>query len=128
MLTHWGEDQDVFASIARAASSRCRCFRARRQAHGKPGVQPTGPRAADDEVLEQVDPILPGRRLRPTNPLPVALEDAEVARDYLSERKGKRVEVLWPQRGDKVRLVADGRRERAPRLQERQDADDKNDA
>ena len=35
--------------------------------------------------------------------------------EYLSERKGRRVEILRPQRGDRVRLLADGARERASR-------------
>jgi excinuclease ABC subunit C len=57
--------------------------------------------------------------------LPVLLEDAEVRADYLSERKGKRVEVLWPQRGDKVRLVQMAGENARLTFQERQDAGDK---
>ncbi len=47
-----------------------------------------GPRFVPDEVL-----------------LPVVLEDMEVREELLSERKGKKVTLLCPQRGDKVRLV-----------------------
>ena len=37
--------------------------------------------------------------------VPVALEDKEVLEDWLSEKKGKRVSVTLPERGDKVRLL-----------------------
>jgi excinuclease ABC subunit C len=37
--------------------------------------------------------------------LPVELEDADVRAELLSERRGKRVEFLVPQRGDKLRLL-----------------------
>jgi excinuclease ABC subunit C len=37
--------------------------------------------------------------------LPVTLEDRGVREEYLGERKGKRVEILAPQRGDKRQLV-----------------------
>ncbi|HHT9136228.1 MAG TPA: excinuclease ABC subunit UvrC [Candidatus Wunengus sp. YC60] len=37
--------------------------------------------------------------------IPVESADAKLLEEWLSERKGKKVEVLYPQRGDKVRLV-----------------------
>ena len=37
--------------------------------------------------------------------LPVSLEDCEVREEYLGERKGKRVEILCPHRGDRRHLV-----------------------
>ena len=37
--------------------------------------------------------------------LPVVLEDAEVREELLRERKGKKVSILCPQRGDKVRML-----------------------
>jgi excinuclease ABC subunit C len=37
--------------------------------------------------------------------LPVTLEDREAREEYLGERKGKRVEILCPQRGDRRYLV-----------------------
>ena len=37
--------------------------------------------------------------------MPVELEDAAVRAELLSERRGKKVEVFLPQRGDKVRLL-----------------------
>ena len=44
--------------------------------------------------------------------LPVELEDRAAREEYLAERKGKRVEILCPQRGDKRHLVQMARRER----------------
>ena len=37
--------------------------------------------------------------------LPVELEDADVRAELLSERRGRKVEVFVPQRGDKLRLL-----------------------
>ena len=37
--------------------------------------------------------------------IPVESVDAKLLEEWLSERKGKKVEVIYPQRGDKVRLV-----------------------
>lgn len=37
--------------------------------------------------------------------IPVQSADAKLLEEWLSERKGKKVEVIYPQRGDKVRLV-----------------------
>jgi excinuclease ABC subunit C len=45
-------------------------------------------------------PIVPGEVL-----LPVELEEAEALGDVLSEQRGKKVSVLWPQRGEKRGLL-----------------------
>ena len=37
--------------------------------------------------------------------LPIGLEDAEVRAELLTERRGRKVEVIVPQRGDKLRLL-----------------------
>ncbi len=37
--------------------------------------------------------------------IPVESADAKLLSEWLSERKGKKVEVIYPQRGDKVRLI-----------------------
>lgn len=37
--------------------------------------------------------------------IPVQSADAKLLGEWLSERKGKKVEVIYPQRGDKVRLI-----------------------
>ena len=37
--------------------------------------------------------------------IPVQSADAKLLEEWLRERKGKKVEVVYPQRGDKVRLI-----------------------
>jgi len=46
-----------------------------------------------------------GRNLPDEVIVPVALEDADVRAELLSERRGKKVEFLTPQRGEKLRLL-----------------------
>ena len=53
--------------------------------------------------------------------LPVALEDAEVRAEYLSERRGRQVEILVPQRGAKLRLVEMARENARHSFAERRD-------
>ncbi|MGH9426538.1 MAG: excinuclease ABC subunit UvrC, partial [Terriglobia bacterium] len=62
----------------------------------------------DEEVLsELLTQFYQGERFIPDELiLPLPLEDASVREELLSERKGKKVSLLCPQRGDKVRLVA----------------------
>ncbi len=61
----------------------------------------------DEEVLgELLTQFYQGNRFVPDEViLPVVLEDATVREELLAERKGKKVILLCPQRGDKVRLV-----------------------
>lgn len=61
----------------------------------------------DEEVLsELLTQFYQGDRFLPDEVLlPVALEDSAAREELLSERKGKSVVMLHPQRGDKVRLV-----------------------
>jgi excinuclease ABC subunit C len=61
----------------------------------------------DEEVLaELLTQFYQGGRFIPDEILlPLQLEDAEVRSELLGERKGKKVDLGCPQRGDKVRLV-----------------------
>src|SRR5262245_14411376 len=61
----------------------------------------------DEEVLsELLSQFYQGERFLPDEVLlSVVLEDAEVRAELWGERKGKKVAVFCPQRGDKVRLV-----------------------
>jgi len=61
----------------------------------------------DEEVVaELLTQFYQGDRFIPSEVLlPVEVEDAAAREELLSERKGKKVAVLCPQRGDKVRLV-----------------------
>src|SRR4029453_2080239 len=109
VVAHWGADQDVFALYREGGAIEVQVLFVR---DGK--LVSTQSYAFDDwelpdgEVLEAVltqfyqaaardgpDEIL----------LPVALSDAPVRAEYLSERRGRRVSITVPQRGDKARLV-----------------------
>jgi excinuclease ABC subunit C len=106
---HWGADQDVFGLYREGGSIEVQVLFVR---HGT--LVGTIAYAFDDwelpdeEVLEAVltqfyqatDRDVPDEIL-----LPVAVRDAAVRSEYLSERRGKKVVILAPQRGDKVRLV-----------------------
>jgi excinuclease ABC subunit C len=61
----------------------------------------------DEEVLaELLTQFYQGERFIPDEILlPVVLEDADTREELLSERKGKKVAIFHPQRGDKVRLM-----------------------
>ena len=106
---HWGADQDVFGLYREGGAIEVQVLFVR---HGT--LVGTIAYAFDDwelpdeEVLEAVltqfyqattrdvpDEIL----------VPVPLGDAAVRGEYLSERRGRKVVVLAPQRGDKLRLV-----------------------
>jgi excinuclease ABC subunit C len=54
--------------------------------------------------------------------LPVAISDADVRAEYLSERRGKRVTFVVPQRGDKLRLIEMARENAQQSFAERRDA------
>jgi excinuclease ABC subunit C len=106
---HWGADQDVFGLYREGGAVEVQVLFVR---HGT--LVGTIAYAFDDwefpdgEVLEAVltqfyqatphdvpDEIL----------LPAPISDADVRAEYLSERRGRKVTILVPQRGDKLRLV-----------------------
>jgi excinuclease ABC subunit C len=106
---HWGGDQDVFGLYREGGSIEVQVLFVR---HGT--MVGTIAYAFDDfelpdeEVLEAVltqfyqatDRDVPDEIL-----LPAAIGDAAVRAEYLSERRGKKVTFLVPQRGGKLRLV-----------------------
>jgi excinuclease ABC subunit C len=55
--------------------------------------------------------------------LPVALEDTEAREEYLAERKGKKVSIVNPQRGDKRQLVEMAAENARQSFSERHDQD-----
>jgi excinuclease ABC subunit C len=106
---HWGADQDVFGLYREGGAIEVQVLFVRRGT-----LVGTIAYAFDDwefpdgEVMEAVltqfyqatphdvpDEIL----------LPAAISDADVRSEYLSERRGRKVTILVPQRGDKLRLV-----------------------
>ena len=79
----------------------------------------------DEEVVRAlVTQFYQGDRYLPDEVLlPIELEDQAVRAEYLSERRGRRVEIIRPQRGDRVRLVEMARENAEQSFRERQDSD-----
>ena len=108
MVSHMGADQDIFGLYREGGFIEIQVLFVR---HGKL----TGNQAysledlefPDAEVLESLlTQFYQGARFVPDEILlPVRLEDQEVREEYLSDRKGKRIALLVPQRGDKRQLV-----------------------
>jgi len=79
----------------------------------------------DDELLAAVlTQYYQGERYVPDEVVvPIDLEDRVVRGEYLSERRGRKVEVLWPQRGPRARLLAMARENAEHSFRERRDSE-----
>ena len=126
MVEHWGANQDVFGLYREGGCVEVQVLFVR---NGKL----VSNRAysfddwefPDEEVLEAVltqfyqaaNHDVPEEIL-----LPVAITDASVRAEYLSERRGRKVAILVPQRGDKLRLVEMARDNARQSFAERRDA------
>ncbi len=126
VLSHWGGDQDIFGLYREGGFIEAQVLFIRSgKLTGNQAYHIEDYEFSTEEVLEdlltqfyQGDRYLPDEIL-----LPVAIEDADTRAEYLSERRGRRVEVLWPQRGDKVRLVAMATENARQGFRARQDGD-----
>ncbi len=108
VLHHWGSDQDVFGLYREGGSIETIVLLVR-------GGKLTSTLSwsfqdlefSDHDVLaDLLTQYYSGGRFLPDDViLPVELEDANVRAELLSERRGKKVEVFVPQRGEKVRLL-----------------------
>ncbi len=108
VLHHWGIDQDVFGLYREGGFIEAIVLMVR-------GGKLTSTHSWDFQDLEFADQDLladlltqyySGPRNLPDEVItPVALEDAEVRAELLTERRGKKVEFIVPQRGEKVRLL-----------------------
>jgi excinuclease ABC subunit C len=108
MVSHWGTDQDIFGIYREGGFIEVQILFVRQgkltanQAYSLAGFE-----FPDEEILESLlTQFYQGQRFIPDEVmLPVELDDREVREDFLSERKGKRVSLLHPQRGDRRQLV-----------------------
>ena len=108
VLHHWGIDQDVFGLYREGGFIEAIVLMVR-------GGKLTSTQSWDFQDLEFADQDVladlltqyySGARNAPDEVIvPVALEDAEVRAELLTERRGKKVEFIVPQRGEKVRLM-----------------------
>ncbi len=103
-VSHGGGDQDVFGLYREGAFIEVQVLFVR---HGKL----TGNQSLPTRRLRAsrrrgrgrgADAVLPGRTLRPRrgNHCPSIWRTDDVRAEYLSERRGRTVQILWPQRGD----------------------------
>jgi len=108
VLHHWGGDQDVFGLYREGGFIEAIILIVR---HGKltstQGWSFQDLEFPDHDVLaDLLTQYYAGARFLPDEViLPVELEDAGVRAELLSERRGRKVEFLVPQRGDKLRLL-----------------------
>jgi excinuclease ABC subunit C len=126
VVSHWGEDQDVFGLYREGGFIEAQVLFVRQgKLTGNQAYSFQDFELPDEEVLEALlTQFYQGDRYVPDEILvPGEMEDRDVRADYLSERKGKRVDILRPQRGDKVRLLEMAGENAAHSFRERQDAD-----
>ena len=108
VLHHWGGDQDVFGLYRQGGFIEAIVLMVR---NGKltstRGWSFQDLEFPEEEILaDLLTQFYAGARFLPDEVIvPVELDDAAVRAELLSERRGKKVEVFVPQRGDKVRLL-----------------------
>jgi excinuclease ABC subunit C len=108
MVAHWGADQDIFGLYREGGFIEVQVLLVRQ---GKLtenlfySLQDL--EFPDEEIVGSLlTQFYQGQRFVPDEILlPVVLEDREAREEYLGERKGKRVEIVCPQRGDRRHLV-----------------------
>jgi excinuclease ABC subunit C len=108
VLHHWGGDQDVFGLYRQGGFIEAIVLMVR---NGKltstRGWSFQDLEFPDEEVLaDLLTQFYTGARFLPDEVIvPVELDDAAVRAELLSERRGRKVEIVVPQRGDKARLL-----------------------
>ena len=116
MLHHWGGDQDVFGLYRQGGFIEAIVLMIR---HGK--LTSTQSWSFQDLEFPEQDILADlltqyyaGARFLPDEVIvPVELEDAEVRAELLSERRGRKVEFIVSQRGEKAAPARDGDGQRA---------------
>jgi excinuclease ABC subunit C len=108
VLHHWGGDQDVFGLYRQGGFIEALVLMIR---NGKLTSTQSWSfqdlEFPDEEVLaDLLTQYYSGVRFLPDDVIvPVAIEDADVRAELLSERRGRKVEFVVPQRGEKLRLL-----------------------
>ena len=108
VLHHWGGDQDVFGLYREGGFIEAIILIVRRgKLTSTQGWSFQDLEFPNEEVLaDLLTQYYSGARFLPDEVIvPVELEDAGVRAELLSERRGRKVEFLVPQRGDKLRLL-----------------------
>jgi excinuclease ABC subunit C len=108
MVAHWGADQDIFGLYREGGFIEVQVLLVRQgKLTDNLSYSLEDLEFPDEEIVGSLlTQFYQGQRFIPDEILlPVALEDRDVRQEYLSERKGKGIEILWPQRGDRRHLV-----------------------
>ncbi|MFQ5684517.1 MAG: excinuclease ABC subunit UvrC [Candidatus Binatia bacterium] len=108
MLSHWGSDQDIFGLYREGGFIEIQVLFVRQgKLTGSQVYSLEHLEFLDEEVTESLlSQFYQGDRFVPDEILlPVRLEDQNVREEYLSERKGKRISILFPQKGSRRKLV-----------------------
>jgi len=125
-VSHGGGDQDVFGFYREGGFIEAQVLFVRQgKLTSAQSYQLEDFELPDEELVRAlVTQFYQGERYVPDEVLlPIELEDQAVRADYLSERKGRRVEILRPQRGDRVRLLEMARDNAEQGFRERQDGE-----
>ena len=124
MVSHWGADQDIFGLYREGGFIEVQVLLVRQgkltDSHSYSFEDLEFP---DEEIVASVlTQFYQGQRFIPDEILlPVELEDRAAREEYLSEHKGRKVEILCPQRGDKRHLVQMAEENAAQSFAERHD-------
>jgi excinuclease ABC subunit C len=108
MVSHWGADQDIFGLYREGGFIEVQVLFVRQgKLTGNQAYSLEDLEFSDEEIIESLlTQFYQGERFVPDEILlPVEIEDREAREEYLCERRGKKVSILCPQRGDKRRLV-----------------------
>jgi len=108
MVAHWGVDQDIFGLYREGGFIEVQVLLVRQgKLTDNLSYSLEDLEFPDEEIVGSLlTQFYQGHRFIPDEILlPVALEDCEVREEYLSERKGKAIEILTPQRGDRRHLL-----------------------
>src|SRR4029079_4155518 len=109
MVAHWGADQDIFGIYREGGFIEVQVLLVRQgKLTDNLSYSLEDLEFPDEEIVASVlTQFYQGPRFIPDEILvPVELEDREPRAEYLSERKGKKIEILCPQRGDRRHLVS----------------------
>jgi excinuclease ABC subunit C len=108
MVAHWGADQDIFGLYREGGFIEVQVLLVRQgKLTENLSYSLEDLEFPNEEIVASVlTQFYQGPRFVPDEILvPVELEDRDARAEYLSERKGKKIEILCPQRGDKRHLV-----------------------
>jgi excinuclease ABC subunit C len=108
MVAHWGVDQDIFGLYREGGFIEVLVLFVRQgKLTGSQSYSLEDLEFPDEEIMGALlTQFYQGHRFIPDEILlPVSLEDTEARQEYLSERRGKKVTIIVPQKGDKRQLV-----------------------